>query len=383
MTETVVDQINAALELARFAVDSDAQQDYGVAIRKYRETIRAMETVKDRISQDGARALLSEKLDKYRERLSLLEGLYPSLSANPTVGGPPARGPPARPPPVQPPTTQPSFTSFSPTTTPTQPPSVTSPALTPSPAPPAGSATSSGTVAPWNRNPGLAAPPPLSPTTALTFIEEEINVPVNKSLEPPDSPNQRTFWLVSLLHQSMTTGGYLTPKLYVSTYVWDQKGAKISAVQTKISCLQSVLEGLCRFANVDVNNVDEGAKQLEEFCGVLNGAQNMLAKHLSFIKETRDAKKGIFKTVGTGMARLTAGASNDDSYVVVLRETLGKALLFEKWLAKHENGNRQVWELLTRVCDFFYAVIISFVIRDFNTLLVRYMKRCNESFFAD
>lgn len=32
-------------------------------------------------------------------------------------------------------------------------------------------------------------------------------------------------------------------------------------------------------------------KQLEEFCGVLNGAQNMLAKHLSFIKETRDAKK--------------------------------------------------------------------------------------------
>lgn len=62
MTETVVDQINAALELARFAVDSDSQQDYGVAIRKYRETIRAMETVKDRISQDGARALLSEKV---------------------------------------------------------------------------------------------------------------------------------------------------------------------------------------------------------------------------------------------------------------------------------------------------------------------------------
>jgi len=37
----------------------------------------------------------------------------------------------------------------------------------------------------------------------------------------------------------------------------EQKGAKFSAVQTKMSCLQSVMEGLCKLSNVDINNVDE------------------------------------------------------------------------------------------------------------------------------
>ena len=37
----------------------------------------------------------------------------------------------------------------------------------------------------------------------------------------------------------------------------EQKGAKFSAVQTKMSCLQSVMEGLCKLSNVDINNVDD------------------------------------------------------------------------------------------------------------------------------
>jgi len=62
MQESVPDQISAALELARLAVEADSSEDYGEAIRKYRETIRAMEKVRDRISQEGTRTLLSEKV---------------------------------------------------------------------------------------------------------------------------------------------------------------------------------------------------------------------------------------------------------------------------------------------------------------------------------
>jgi len=155
----------------------------------------------------------------------------------------------------------------------------------------------------------------------------------------------------------MTTGGFLTPKLYVSSNVWDQKGAKFSAVQTKMTCLQSVMEGLCKLVNVDINNTDDCYKLLDEFCGMANGVQNMLAKHLSFIKETKDEKKGIFKSVGTGMARLKTGLSStsDDGYVIVLRETLAKTTVFDKWMVRYENGvnSRQVWELLSRAFDFF------------------------------
>jgi len=162
---------------------------------------------------------------------------------------------------------------------------------------------------------------------------------------------------------------------------------KFSAVQTKISGLQSLLEALCKLANVDVNNSEDCCRNLDEFCGVMNGVQNMLAKHMSFIKESKDEKRGLLKTVGTGMARLKTGLSSatDDGYIVILRETLAKTSIFDKWLARYENGagNKQVWELLSRVCDFFYSVVISFVIRDFNMLLIRYMKKCNESFFED
>lgn len=80
----------------------------------------------------------------------------------------------------------------------------------------------------------------------------------------------------------------------------------------------------------------------------------------------------------------------------------------EAWISQYERGQKDVVDLLRRVADFFYNVVLAFAIRyadpsadarplmsvpeadtagvsrrDFNMLVVRYIQKTRETFFAD
>eukprot|EP01087_Luapelamoeba_hula_P015353 TRINITY_DN4579_c0_g1_i1.p1 TRINITY_DN4579_c0_g1~~TRINITY_DN4579_c0_g1_i1.p1 ORF type:complete len:311 (+),score=57.12 TRINITY_DN4579_c0_g1_i1:61-993(+) len=298
-SSSIVERLNMALDLAKSAVDADMQKDYTQAVRKYTDTVAAIDAIKDRITTPSARANLVEKCQRYQKRIEILEkATVRTQSKNtrrPSAGRPSTPGPSFRPTPTTPTTSTPSTPKpaaspipSSPTTAPSMP---TFPPTSVAPPPIGHNSTTTGPTL-NNKSPG-----------SLFFIEETIGTATMP--DRPDSANRRTLWLVSLLHQTMTTGGFLSPKLYVSNSVWMQSGAKFSAVQQKVTGLNSVLEGLTKLLAVDITNTEEAAKQLEEFYGITHGVQVLLAKHLSFVKEPKDAeKKGLFKNIGTGMSRL-------------------------------------------------------------------------------
>jgi len=225
------------------------------------------------------------------------------------------------------------------------------------------------------------------------FSEEQIHADsTNVPSAPPSSPYKRTFWLIGVLADTMNTGGFLSPKVYISRTVWYQPGAKFNAIQHKVAALQSLSEAMIKLELVEVENKEQTCKQLADFCVVLDSIQDTLSKHFTFIKDSSSVKKNILKKIGSGMAQgagrvktgLTHAGKSDDHYVDLLKENLMKAVVLEGWLDHFEKGGvTEAVELLQRVSDFFYSVILAFVIRDFSMLLKRHMKKCNESFFEN
>lgn len=218
----------------------------------------------------------------------------------------------------------------------------------------------------------------------VPFVEEMIHSATAKMMEaPPNSNIARPFWLIKVLNTTITTGGFITPKLYISRTVWSQPGAKFNAVQHKIAALQALYEALSKLSPNDSAKKDVFVRQLEELCAVLDTVQNNLARHLGFIKP-KDVS--LLKGVARGAAIIKAGLSGgqtDDSYVQLLSQTFHKASYFEPWVSQYEKGTKDVVDLLKRIADFFYNVILAFAIKDFNMLVVRYIQKTRETFFAD
>jgi len=202
-------------------------------------------------------------------------------------------------------------------------------------------------------------------TTKVAFSEEPIHPATAKMMEaPPVSNLARPFWLIKVLNTTITVGGFLTPKLYIPPMVWKQQGARFQAVQYKIGGLQTLLEALSKLSLTDTSDKDLVIKQLEELCPILDSVQNGLARHISFIKSNQSPSllKGVARGASLFKTGLTGGHT-DGSYVQLLSQTFQKAACFEAWILQWEKGAKEVVELLKKVSDFFYNVILAFAIR--------------------
>ncbi|KAG0369403.1 hypothetical protein BGZ54_010061 [Gamsiella multidivaricata] len=119
----------------------------------------------------------------------------------------------------------------------------------------------------------------------------------------PTSPFLRCFWFIHLLEQTMTTGGFLSPKLYVPRHIWYQKAMiRLPAIEAKINTCNALSQFLDRMATQSKNgelNLFVGMdrrlekaenernlvlKELEAFEAITLDHWNKLGKKLSFIQ---------------------------------------------------------------------------------------------------
>lgn len=219
-------------------------------------------------------------------------------------------------------------------------------------------------------------------------FEFQESLPIGSLPEaPPVNVLFRPYWLMKLLAQTMTRGGYMTAKLYVPKNVWFQLGAKFTAIETKFTSCETILIYLQKIKDVDMGDTNMITKELEEFCQQLDQIQNSLARKLRFIneikgKETKLAQMG--SKITKSMERLQANVmrlriDDDAAYIELLVEIFEISQVFPQWLTRFEN-EPVILGKLKRVSDFFYSVLCAFVIRDFNMLLERYMKKTRHAF---
>nr|CAG8469207.1 7892_t:CDS:2 [Entrophospora candida] len=139
--------------------------------------------------------------------------------------------------------------------------------------------------------------------------EEETSNMVEYGLpeSPPNDIHLKPFWLMRLLERTMTTGGYLTPKLYIPRHLWLQGHAKLNALETKISSCDVVLNCLLRLTKSSINDMDTLAKELEGIDLILDGLQNSLARKISYIESTTGKGKQSASSLMSWGSKLSRG----------------------------------------------------------------------------
>ncbi|KAI9592194.1 hypothetical protein BDF19DRAFT_452134 [Syncephalis fuscata] len=79
----------------------------------------------------------------------------------------------------------------------------------------------------------------------------------NIALEtPPQAVELRSFWLMRCFERSITSGGYLTSRLYIPRSIWMTKGVKLTALDTKIQACERLRDRLEKMAAVDLEDSD-------------------------------------------------------------------------------------------------------------------------------
>jgi len=199
----------------------------------------------------------------------------------------------------------------------------------------------------------------------------------------------KPFWLMRVWAKTMSVGGYVTPKLYVPKVLWYQSGCKFAAFQTKLTSCEALLEGLAKLKESYPDGLD---RELDNFSSQLDIIQNSLHFHLAFIAEVKkDDKekagwgsrmKKLGDTLAKGAARLASSQRDEGyDYILLLRSVFEEAQFLDEWLTHFTpTGSPIIAGKLKRVSEFFYDVVCQFAIRDFHTLVERYIKKNLVSF---
>ncbi|KAJ9069789.1 hypothetical protein DSO57_1039794 [Entomophthora muscae] len=207
---------------------------------------------------------------------------------------------------------------------------------------------------------------------------------------PPISNELRVFWLMRSLEKSMTTGGYVSRKLYIPKSVWFQSGVRLQAIEIKVQSCEVVADYLVRFKGLNVADTVNILKELEGLDALLNTVQNSLAKKLPFIEPLKRIPTSAFASLGSRitksvekiqMSYLKLKSDANSQYVECLIKLFKASQFLEKWyqhfvsLPALHAANVQIIARLNRVNGFLYTVFCSFVIRDMSVMLAKYLKR--------
>ncbi|CAG8520649.1 5887_t:CDS:2, partial [Ambispora leptoticha] len=103
---------------------------------------------------------------------------------------------------------------------------------------------------------------------------------------PPTDVHLRPFWLMRTLERTMTTGGYLTKKLFVPNNMWVQANVKLASVETKVSSCELIHNCLVRLEKTTIDDLDSLVKELDSIETDFDGIQNSLARKLSYVEST-------------------------------------------------------------------------------------------------
>jgi len=205
---------------------------------------------------------------------------------------------------------------------------------------------------------------------------------------PPSQVIHRAFWLMRIMEKSMRTGAYITPRLYITPKVWLESGVDMKGLKNKYTGCNSILIHVQKLSQFKVDDTNTLNRELDAFLSVLRGVQSDLASKMTFIvKPPAEGKESVPQKVGNKtMVRLKnkifkeqLGADTLTKYISVLSKLLKESLILEEWYDHFQTQDgdlpAQVASKLTKIGEFYFNVLCAFVVRDFNQLVKRYMKK--------
>ncbi|CAG8834153.1 34276_t:CDS:2, partial [Racocetra persica] len=175
-----------------------------------------------------------------------------------------------------------------------------------------------------------------------------------------------------LLERTMTTGGYLTPKLYIPRNLWLQGHAKLTSIDAKISSCDVVLNCLIRLSKTSVDDMDVLIKVLEGIEPIIEGLQNSLARKLSYVESTNGKGRQSTSTLMNwgsklsrgldkmGMSNATVRSEEANEYVDVLLKVFQNVDVVAPYHANHS----KIVDRLYKFADYFGNVLCRFVMKD-------------------
>ncbi|CAI2163092.1 5909_t:CDS:2 [Funneliformis geosporum] len=226
-----------------------------------------------------------------------------------------------------------------------------------------------------------------------TFYYDDPHMSSNNGLfEPtPNDLHLNPFWLMKKLERTMTTGGYLTPKLFIPRNLWLQGHVKLVAIDTKMSSCEVVSTCLMKLSKTTYNDMDKLAKELECIDPILEGLQNSLARKLNYVESTngkgRQSTSSLMNwgsKLSRGLDRMGMGnamvrTEEANGYVDVLLKVFQQAGVVENYIrhftslqAPYHHHHKQILSRLHKFADFFGNVICRFVVKDLGVLTDKY-----------
>ncbi|ORX78177.1 hypothetical protein K493DRAFT_412385 [Basidiobolus meristosporus CBS 931.73] len=245
------------------------------------------------------------------------------------------------------------------------------------------------------------------PSIGLTLFDIVLEEPKDDTPrleQPPQKLELQPFWLMRCFERSMIGGGFISSKMYIPRSLWYQGGARLSAIEAKISACelltatlynmalslgQSIPPSTTSTANLRESDIVVLLRELESFDTVLYSVQNNLAKKLSFIESIKKSQSSFLSLgnrITKSLERMTTSRDKIDDvslYIDVLIKLFQTCQILDHWIKQFHampsgEPRAQVLSRLVRISEFMNNVICAFVMRDLTVLMAKYMKRCKE-----
>ncbi|KAG9303823.1 hypothetical protein G9A89_018720 [Geosiphon pyriformis] len=251
---------------------------------------------------------------------------------------------------------------------------------------------SDSTMVPKAFDPGYSSMVDSSP---ILFNEDiTFDHPSEKGIPdpPPIDVHLRPFWLMRILERTMTTGGYLTKKLFVPNNMWVQANVKLASVEAKLSSCEIIYNCLLKLEKITMDDLDGLVKELDSIEPLFDGIQNNLARKLSYVESTNGKSRQSTSIMNWGsklsqrLDRMGMGVVNRseeaNSYVDTLLKVFQIADIVEVYIrhfsllkGPYHHHHTHIVSRLYKMSDFFGNVLCRFVVRDLGILADKYVKR--------
>ena len=239
------------------------------------------------------------------------------------------------------------------------------------------------------------------PAFPINFIAQPLPVYDEQASAPPAATVLRPFWMMHLLSQSMQSGAYITPSIYVSKSIWLQDGATtvVAGIGPKVKYLSVLCELLHDVQLLSHSDPRKFAKGLDEFLQGADECYNLFAQEVGKkgansgagadgapMPQRSKFNRGVRELLHRGQSVLKSWKLNQDatysSYIAWAVNVFEQAQLFDRWIhyfSESSEAPPEILERLHRVATVFYVGPCRFLLHDMFLLVERYTERSRES----